>query len=160
MKNYLSYLETLQKEMNLDEEISFDKLEEYQKLYSKYNTLASLFGFIAIIVAFSTIFVVHHSIGGSILTIILSLFSGGLMVELGGKAEHYSESLYNERNKVYNLNYSNIKNIIINDGDEHMQQLTTWERMCELTVDDKEKYAELLRIVHDVCHEYVILWGN
>lgn len=29
MKNYLSYLETLQKEMNLDEEISFDKLEEY-----------------------------------------------------------------------------------------------------------------------------------
>lgn len=74
--------------MNLDEEISFDKLEEYQKLYSKYNTLASLFGFIAIIVAFSTIFVVHHSIGGSILTIILSLVSGGLMVELGGKAEH------------------------------------------------------------------------
>ena len=160
MKNYLSYLETLQKEMNLDEDISFDKLEEYQKLYSKYNTLASLFGFIAIIVAFSTIFVVHHSIGGSILTIILSLFSGGLMVELGGKAEHYSESLYNERNKVYNLNYSNIKNIIINDGDEHMQQLTTWERMCELTVDDKEKYAESIRIVHDVCREYVILWGN
>ena len=141
--------------MNLDEEISFDKLEGYQKLYSKYNTLASLFGFIAIIVAFSTIFVVHHS-----MTIILSLFSGGLMVELGGKAEHYSESLYNERNKVYNLNYSNIKNIIINDGDEHMQQLTTWERMCELTVDDKEKYAELLRIVHDVCREYVIVWGN
>lgn len=160
MKNYLAYLETLQKEMNLDEEISFDKLEEYQKLYSKYNTLASLFGFIAIIVAFSTIFVAHHSIGGLLSTIILSLFSGGLMVELGGKAEHYSESLYNERNKVYNLNYSNIKNIIINDGDEHMQQLTTWERMSELTVEDKEKYAELLRIVHDVCREYLILWCN
>ena len=76
MKNYLSYLAKLQKEMNLDEEISFDKLEKYQKLYSKYNTLASLFGFIAIVVAFSTIFVVHHSIEGSILTIILSLFSG------------------------------------------------------------------------------------
>ena len=31
--------------------------------------------------------------------------------------------------------------------------------MCELTADDEEKYAELLRIVHDVCREYAILWG-
>ena len=58
------------------------------------------------------------------------------------------------------MNYSNIKNIIINDSDEHMQQLVTWERMCELTTEDEEKYAELLRIIHDVCREYVILWGN
>lgn len=160
MKNYLEYLEKLQKEMNLDEEVDIAKLEEYERLYSKYNALSSLFGVIAITLAFSMIFVAHHSIGGLLSTIILSLFSGGLMVELGGKAEYYSESLYNERNKVYNLNYSNIKNIIINDGAEHMQQLTTWERMSELTVEDKEKYAELLRIVHDVCREYLILWCN
>ena len=160
MKNYLEYLEKLQKEMNLDEEVDIAKLEEYERLYSKYNALASLFGVTAIALAFSMIFVAHHSNGGLLSAIILSLFSGGLMVELRGKAEHYSESLYNERNKVYNLNYSNIKNIIINDGDEQMQQLTTWERMSELTVEDKEKYAELLRIVHDVCREYLILWGN
>lgn len=160
MNKYLEYLEKLQKEMNLDEEVDIAKLEEYERLYSKYNALASLFGVIAIALAFSMIFVAHHSVGGLILTIILSLFSGGLMVEFGGKAEHYSESLYNERNKVYNLNYSNIKNIIINDGDEHIQQLTTWERMCELTAGDKEKYAELLRIIHDICREYVILWRN
>lgn len=160
MKNYLEYLEKLQKEMNLDEEVSFDKLEEYQRLYSKYNALASLFGVIAIVLAFSMIFVAHYSIGSLLLMIILSLFGGGLMTEFGGKAEHYSESLYNERNKVYNLNYSNIKNIIINDGNEHVQQLVTWERMCELTTEDEEKYAELLRIIHNVCREYVILWGN
>ena len=159
MKHYLEYLETLQKEMNLIEEVSFDKLKEYRKLYSEYNALASLFGFMAIMLAFSTIFVVHYSIKGPLLTIILSLFSGGLMVKFEGKAEHYSESLYNERNKVYDLNYSNIKNIIINDGNEHMQQLVMWERMCELSVEDKEKYTELLRIIHDVCREYVILWG-
>ena len=159
MKHYLEYLETLQKEMNLVEEVSFDKLKEYRKLYSKYNALASLFGFMAIMLAFSTIFVVHFSIEGPLLTIILSLFSGGLMVKFGGKAEHYSESLHNERNKVYDLNYSNIKNIIINDGNEHMQQLVMWERMCELSVEDEEKYTELLRIIHDVCREYVILWG-
>lgn len=146
--------------MNLDEEVDIAKLEEYERLYSKYNALSSLFGVITIALAFSMIFVAHYSIGSLLLRIILSLFSGGLMVEFGGKAEHYSESLYNERNKVYNLNYSNIKNIIINDGDEHMRQLTTLERMCELTTEDEEKYAELLRIIHDVCREYVILWGS
>ena len=78
----------------------------------------------------------------------------------GNKAEHYGELFRNERDKVYNANYSVIKNTIIEDGDEQMQQLVTWERMCELTAEDKEKYSELLRIVHDVCRAYVILWGN
>ena len=160
MKNYLAYLEKLQKEMNVDVQVNNDDVEEYRELYSKYNNLASLFGVIAIALAFSMIFVAHHSIGGLLLTIILSLFSGGLMAEFGGKSEHYGELLRNERDAVYNLNYSIIKNIIINDGDEHMKQLVTWERMCELTAEDKEKYAELLRIVHDVCREYVILWSN
>ena len=77
MKNYLEYLEKLQKEMNLDEEVSFDKLEEYQRLYSKYNALASLFGVIAIVLAFSMIFVAHYSIGSLLFMIILSLFGGG-----------------------------------------------------------------------------------
>lgn len=158
MENYLSYLEKLQKEMNLDEKVNYDQLEEYRKLRSKYNNIASLFGFIAMLVAFSTIFVLRYSVGGSIVTIILALFIGGLMTEFGGKAEYYRELSRNERDKVYNLNYSNIKNIIVNDGDEHMKQLATWWRMCELSDTDREEYAELLRIVGDICREYVILW--
>lgn len=158
MENYLLYLDKLQKEMNLDEKVDYEKLEEYRKLRSKYNNLASLFGFIAVVLAFSTLFVLKYSIGGVILPIILALFTGGLMVEFGGKSEHYGELVRNERDKVYNLNYSNIKNIIVNDGDEHMKQLVTWWRMCELSAENKEKYSELLRIVNDVCREYVILW--
>lgn len=158
MENYIEYLEKLQQEMNVDVQVNNDDVEEYRKLYSKYNNLASLFGVIAIALAFSMIFAAHHSIGGLLLTIILSLFSGGLMAKFGGKSEHYGELLRNERDAVYNLNYSTIKNIIINDGDEHMKQLVTWERMCELLDKDKEKYAELLRIVRDVCREYVLLW--
>lgn len=158
MENYLSYLEKLQKEMNLDEKVNYDQLEEYRKLRSKYNNIASLFGFIAMLVAFSTIFVLRYSVGGSIVTIILALFIGGLMTEFGGKAEYYRELSRNERDKVYDLNYSNIKNIIVNWGDECMHQLVAWERMCELADIDKEKYAELLRIVHDVCREYALIW--
>ena len=151
-------MQKLQKEMNLDEKVNYDQLEEYRKLRSKYNNIASLFGFIAMLVAFSTIFVLRYSVGGSIVTIILALFIGGLMTEFGGKAEYYRELSRNERDKVYNLNYSNIKNIIVNDGDEHMKQLATWWRMCELSDKDREEYAELLRIVGDICREYVILW--
>lgn len=158
MEKYLEYLSKLQKEMSLDEKVNHDKLEEYRKLRSRYNNLASLFGFIGIMLAFSTIFVVHYSVGAPLVTIILALFTGGLMAEFGGKSEHYGELSRSERDKVYDLNYSNIKNIIINDGDENMKQLATWERMCELTSSDKEKYAELLRIVHDVCREYALIW--
>lgn len=158
MKNYMEYLEKLQQEMNLDEKVDYEKLEEYRKLRSKYNNLASLFGFIGIVLALSTLFVVKYSIGAPLVTIILALFTGGLMVEFGGKSEHYGELVRNERDKVYNLNYSNIKNITVNDGDENMKQLTTWERMCELTASDKEKYAELLCIVHDICREYALIW--
>lgn len=146
------------KEMNLDEKVNYDQLEEYRKLRSKYNNIANLFGFIAMLVAFSTIFVLRYSVGGSIVTIILALFIGGLMTEFGGKAEYYRELSHNERDKVYDLNYSNIKNIIVNWGDECMHQLVAWERMCELADSDKEKYAELLRIVHDVCREYALIW--
>jgi hypothetical protein len=158
MENYLEYLEKLQKEMNLDEKVDYEKFEEYRKLRSKYNNLASLFGSIAVVLAFSTLLVLKYSIGGVILPIILALFTGGLMAEFGGKSDHYRELARNERDKVYNLNYSNIKNIIVNDGDDGMKQLATWERMCELTASDKEKYAELLRIVHDVCWDYTRIW--
>ena len=60
VENYLEYLEKLQKEMNLDEKVNHDKLEEYRKLSSKYNNLASVFGFISIAVALSMVFVAHY----------------------------------------------------------------------------------------------------
>ena len=158
MKRYLEYLEKLQKEMNLIEEVSLDKLEEYRKLYSKYNALASLFGFMAIMVAFSSVFVAHYSRIGAVVVMFGTFGFVYFISKFGNKADYYRELSRNERDKVYNLNYSVVKNAIIDDGNEHMQQLVTWERMCELTADDKEKHAELLRIVHDVCREYVLLW--
>lgn len=158
MENYVKYLENLQKEMKLDEKVDYDKLEEYGKLRSKYNNLASLFGVIGIALALSMIFLAPYLGVGLLLPLILALFTGGLMADFGGKSEYCLELLRKERDKVYNLNYSNIKSIIINDGDEHLKQLATWWRMCELSTEDKDKYAELLRIVSDVCREYVVLW--
>lgn len=158
MEHYLEYLDKLQKEMNLDEKVDYEKLEEYGKLRSKYNNLASLFGVIGIVLAVSMVFIAHYSRIGVLVILIMTFGLMSFMVQFGDKSEHYRELVRKECDKVYNLNYSNIKNTIINDGDEHMQQLVTWWRMCELSAEDKDKYAELLRILDNVCREYVILW--
>ena len=158
MENYLLYLDKLQKEMNLEYEVNHDKLEEYRKLRSRYNNLASLFGFIGIALALSMVFVAHYSRIGALVVLVMTFGSMSFVTEFDDKSKSYGELVRNERDKVYNLNYSNIKNIIVNDGDEHMKQLATWWRMCELSDKDREEYAELLRIVGDICREYVILW--
>lgn len=158
MENYLDYLEKLQQEMNLKEKVNHEKLEEYRKLYSKYGYLASLFGFLAIVLALSMLFIAPYSKMGVLAAIVVLLGFMCFVADFSDKAEHYRESSRNERDKVYNLNYSNIRNIIVSGGDECMHQLATWERMCELTAENEEKYAELLRIVHDVCREYALIW--
>lgn len=160
MKNYMEYLEKLQGKMSLDEVVDKNKVVEYRESYDKYNGLSSMFGFIGIAVVLSSIFVSPYSKIGAVAVMLVAFGFVCLVIKFSNKAEHYEELFRNERDKVYNVNYSVIKNAIIDGGDEHMQQLVTWEYMCELTVDDKEKYAELLRIVHDVCREYAILWGN
>lgn len=159
MEKYLAYLEKLQQEMNLEEVVDKNKVIEYRESYDKYNGLSSMFGIIGIMVALSSVFVAHCSRIGDIVVMLGAFGFLYLTIKFGNKADHYRESSRKERNKVYDLNYSNIKNIIIGDGDEQIRQLVTWERMCELADSDKEKYNELLRIVHDVCREYAILWG-
>ena len=151
MENYLAYLEKLQGEMNLDTVVDKNKLIEYRESYDKYNRLSSIFGFIGIAVALSMVFVAHYSRIGAMVVMLVAFGFLYFVIKYGDKADHYGELSRNECDKVYNVNYSVIKNAIIEDGDEHMKQLVTWWRMCELSDEDEEKYAELLRIIHDVC---------
>lgn len=160
MKYYLEYLEKLQGKMNLDDMVDKNKVIGYRESHDNYNGLSIIFGFIGMAVALSMVFVAHYSRIGVMAVMLVAFGFLYFVQKYGNKADRYRELSRNERDKVYNVNYSLIKNKIIDDGDEQMQQLVTWERMCELTTEEKEKYAELLRIVHDVCREYTILWGN
>lgn len=157
MENYLAYLEKLQGEMNLDTVVDKNKVIEYRESHDKYNRLSSIFGFISIAVALSIVFVAHYSKIGAIVVMLVAFSFLYFVIKYGDKADRHGELSRNERDKVYNVNHSVIKNVIIEDGDEHMKQLVTWERMCELTASDRERYAELLRIVHDVCREYALI---
>ena len=158
MENYLVYLEKLQGEMNLDTVVDKNKVIEYRESHDKYNRLLSIFGFIGIAVALSIVFVAHYSRIGAMVVMLVAFGFLYFVIKYGDRADRYGELSRNERDKVYNVNYSIIKNAIIEDGDEHMKQLVTWWRMCELSDADKEKYAELLRIIHDVCREYTSIW--
>lgn len=158
MENYLAYLEKLQGEMNLDKVVDKNKVIEYRESHDKYNRLSIIFGFIGIAVALSMVFVAYYSRIGTMVVMLVAFGFLDVVIKYGNKADRYGELSRNERDKVYNVNYSAIKNAIIEDGDEHMKQLVTWWRMCELSDEDEEKYAELLRIIHDVCREYTSIW--
>lgn len=158
MENYLAYLEKLQGEMNLDKVVDKNKVIEYRESHDKYNRLSIIFGFIGIAVALSMVFVAYYSRIGTMVVMLVAFGFLDVVIKYGNKADRYGELSRNERDKVYNVNYSAIKNVIIEDGDEHMKQLVTWWRMCELSDEDEEKYAELLRIIHDVCREYTSIW--
>ncbi len=158
MENYLAYLEKLQGEMNLDTVVDKNKVIKYRESHDKYNRLSSIFGFIGIAVALSIVFVAHYSRVGAMVVILVAFGFLYFVIKYGDKADRYGELSRNERDKVYNVNHSVIKNAIIEDGNEHMKQLVTWWRMCELSDEDEEKYAELLRIIHDVCREYTSIW--
>ena len=158
MENYLAYLEKLQGEMNLDTVVDKNKVIEYRESHDKYNRLSSIFGFIGIAVALSMVFVAHYSRVGVMVVMLVAFGFLHFVIKYGDKADRCRELSRNERDKVYNVNYSVIKNAIIEDGDEYMKQLVTWWRTCELSDEDEEKYAELLRIIHDVCREYNSIW--
>lgn len=162
MKNYLDYLEKLQSKMDFSESVDDDKVTLYFELRNVNRRLSKLFIVTLVILELFLwvlgiqMNVVNRNIIAVLMVLSLVLLGYG-MIRHGFDSIHYNNMVYLERDKIYFANYDTIKNEILNDGDEQMKQLVTWWRMCELTTEDKEKYAELLRIVHDVCCEYTIL---
>ena len=111
--------------MNLDEVVDKNKVIEYRESYDKYNGLSIIFGFIGMAVALSMVFVAHYSRIGAMAVMLVAFGFLYFVQKYGNKADRYRELSRNERDKVYNVNYSVIKNTIIDDGDEQMQQLVT-----------------------------------
>ena len=109
MENYLAYLEKLQGEMNLDIVVDKNKVIEYRESHDKYNRLSIIFGFIGISVALSMVFVAHYSRIGTMVVMLVAFGFLDFVIKYGNKADRYAELSRNERDKVYNVNYSAIK---------------------------------------------------
>lgn len=152
MKNYLAYLEKLQKEMIIESEVDYGKVSEWA---DKRDTWSSRGGYAAItaMACFLTSFmyVTWEARGIFWMLIVLGLIAIFVSVFMMDESERYGLLANAESDKVYDANYKHIKEIIVNDGVEQLRQLRAWDKMCVLSKDDESKYRELLRIVRTIC---------
>lgn len=152
MKNYLAYLEQLQKEMIIESEVDYDKVSEW---VDRRDTWSSRGGYakITILACFLTslMYMKLDTIGIFGMMIVLGLIAILVNAYMMYRSDEYGKLADAEFDKVYDANYKYIKEIIINDGVEQLRQLRAWDKMCVLRPTDKLEYRELLRIVRTIC---------
>lgn len=152
MKNYLAYLEQLQKEMIIESEVDYDKVSEW---VDRRDTWSSRGGYakITILACFLTslMYMKLDTIGIFGMMIVLGLIAILVNAYMMYRSDEYGKLADAEFDKVYDANYKHIKEIIINDGVEQLRQLRAWDKMCVLRPTDKLEYRELLRIVRTIC---------
>lgn len=159
MDNYLEYLEKLQSKMDFSEGVDDDKVALYFELRNVNRRLSKLF-IVTLLILEPFLWIigvkmnlVNRNIVPVLMVLALVLLGYGL-IKHGSDSIHYNNMTYLERDKIYFANYDIIKNEILNDGEEQIRQLILWNDMCDLTVVNRKRYKELLRIVKSVCREY------
>lgn len=152
MKNYLAYLEKLQKEMIIESEVDYDKVSE---LVDKRDTWSSRgdYAKITVLGCFLTslMYMNWDNIKIFIMFIVLGVIAFFVKAFMMDRSDEYGKLANTERDKVYDANYKHIKELVIDDGVEQLRQLRAWDKMCVLSKDDESKYRELLRIVRTIC---------
>lgn len=152
MKNYLAYLEKLQKEMIIESEVDYDKVSE---CVDKRDTWSSRgdYAKITVLACFLTslMYMSWDKIGIFVMMIVLGLIAILVNAYMMYRSDEYGMLANTEIDKVYDANYKHIKEIVIDDGVEQLRQLRAWYKMCVLRPEEESKYRELLRIVRTIC---------
>lgn len=152
MKNYLEYLEKLQKEMIIESEVDYDKVSEWvdkRDTWSSRGDYAKITAMACFLT--SLMYMKWETLGIFVMLIVLGLIAIFVNAFMMDESHRYGILANTESDKVYDANYKHIKEIIINDGVEQLRQLRAWDKMCVLSKDDESKYRELLRIVRTIC---------
>lgn len=160
MKNYLAYLEKLQKEMIIESEVDYDNVSEQvdkRDTWSGRGDYAKLTAMACFLT--SLMYMNWEKIGIFIMLVILGLIAIFVNAYMMYRSDEYGKLANAEFDKVYDANYKHIKEIVINDGLEQLRQLRAWNKMCVLSKDDESKYRELLRIVRTICICYGDIQG-
>lgn len=152
MKNYLAYLEKLQKEMIIESEVDYDKVSDWvdkRDTWSSRGDYANITALSCFLT--SLIYMNWDNIKIFIMFIVLGVIAFFVNAYMMDRSDEYGKLANTESDKVYDANYKHIKELVINDGVEQLRQLRAWDKMCVLSKDDKSKYRELLRIVRTIC---------
>lgn len=152
MKNYLAYLEKLQKEMIVESEVDYDKVSEWVDRRDTWSSRGD-YAKITVLACFLTslMYMKLDTIGIFAMMIVLGLIAILVNAYMMYRSDECGKLADAEFDKVYDANYKHIKEIIINDGVEQLRQLRAWDKMCVLSKDDESKHRELLRIVRTIC---------
>lgn len=152
MKNYLEYLEKLQKEMIIESEVDYDKVSEWVDKRDTWSSRGA-YAKITVLACFLTslMYMDVDKIRIFIMLIVLGVIAMFVNAYMMDRSDEYGKLVNTEIDKVYDTNYKHIKEIIINDGVKQLRQLRAWDKMCVLSKDDESKYRELLRIVRTIC---------
>lgn len=155
MKNYLAYLEKLQQEMIIESEVDCDKVSEWVDKRDTWSSRGD-YAKITMLACFLTslMYVKLETIGIFVMFVVLGFIAMLVNTYVMDRSDEYGKLANTESDKVYDANYKNIKELIINDGVEQLRQLRAWDEMCVLSKDDESKYHELLRIVRTICFNY------
>lgn len=152
MKNYLEYLEKLQKEMIIESEVDYDKVSEW---VDKRNTWSSRgdYAKITALACFLTslMYMNRETMKIFVILVVLGLIAIFVNAYMMDRSDEYGKLANTESDKVYDANYKHIKEIVIDDGVEQLRQLRAWDRMLVLSKNDESKYRELLRIIRTIC---------
>lgn len=152
MKNYLAYLEKLQKEMIIESEVDYDKVSEWvdkRDTWSSRGDYAKITAMACVLT--SLMYMNWEKIGIFIMLVVLGLIAIFVNAFIMDESHRCGVLANTESDKVYDANYKHIKELVIDDGVEQLRQLRAWDKMCILSKDDESKYRELLRIVRTIC---------
>ena len=152
MKNYLEYLEKLQKEMIIESEVDYDKVSEWvdkRDTWSSRGDYAKIMALSCFLT--SLMYMKWETVGIFVMIIVLGLIAIFVDAFMMDESHRYEKLANTESDKVYDANYKHIKELVIDDGVEQLRQLRAWDKMCVLSKDDESKYRELLRIVRTIC---------
>lgn len=152
MKNYLEYLEKLQKEMIIESEVDYDKASEWvdkRDTWSNRGDYAKITALACFLT--SLMYMKWETLGIFVMLIVLGLIAILVNAFMMDESDQYGKLANAEFDKVYDANYKHIEELVINDGLEQLRQLRAWYKMYVLSKDDESKYRELLRIVRTIC---------
>lgn len=167
MKEYIEYLEKLN---SLVDKSEFDKMkEDYRQCKSKMR-LWSCVTILLVILIFCTLIVqlgltrdslhalvygTKHSDGNAVLWLVLFFILLGFSMWSTITSTNYSVKMESMQHISYfKHSYSNIRNTIIDEGEEFMRKLFVWERLYTLTEADRNKYDYVLKVIYNLGLEY------
>ena len=167
MKDYLEYLEKLKALVDINE---LERVRDYCQQQKLHVRKLGRLRFIAVLLTMGLCVPAYDGLGKllrsalcgeiyngieSLLWLILFIVVFGFTLWMVAFYSVDKEKLNSMSGISYvEHSYAAVRNTIIDDGEEFMRKLFTWERLYTLTEEDRNKYDYVLKVIYNLGLEY------